>query len=412
VENSAPEQGRKPRLMYVVTSPLTVTLLRGQLRAMADVGFDVSVVSAPGPELQAVAAEEGVTALPVAMKREISPLADFSSLLALRKLMLERRPDIVNLSTPKAGLLGARAARMARVPATVYVLRGIRYETAKGLKRQLLRRAERIACGHADLVLCVSESVRKRLEIEGILSAPHSRVLGSGSSNGVDAARFAPTPERLERAAQMRREMGIADNAPVIGYVGRLTRDKGLPELLAAYEGIKRKIGAVRLLIVGGDETGDPLGPQVHKQLRSDRSVVCVGHVPDAAPYYHVMDVLALPTHREGFPNVVLEAYAAAKPVVATRATGVIDAVMEDGTGLLVPVGDAAALGEALVSLLLSPNTRHDMGDAGRRWVVRDFRPIRIWRELEREYKKLLHERGLPLPQGELPSTITMKVQT
>ena len=397
--------------MYVVTSPLTVTLLRGQLRAMAEAGFEVSVVSAPGRELETVAAEDGVASFAVPMRRDISPLSDFTSLMALRKLMLERRPDIVNLSTPKAGLLGARAARMARVPATVYVLRGIRYETAKGLKRHILRRAERVACELADEVICVSESVRKRLEIEGILTPERSKVLGSGSSNGVDAARFAPTEERLARARQMRRELGIADNAPVIGYVGRLTLDKGIPELLDALQDVKRKISAVRLLIVGADQTGDPLPAAAIAQLKNDPSIVNVGHVPDAAPYYHLMDVVALPTHREGFPNVVLEAYAASKPVVATRATGVIDAVMEDGTGLLVPVGKSDALAEALVSLLLSPNTRRDMGEAGRRWVLRDFRPIRIWREMEREYRKLLKARGLPLPPGEIPATITMKVQ-
>lgn len=396
----------------MVTSPLTVTLLRGQLRAMAEAGFEVSVVSAPGRELDAVAAEEGVAAHAVPMQREIAPLSDFTSLIALRKLMLERRPDIVNLSTPKAGLLGARAARMARVPAIIYLLRGIRYETAKGIKRHLLRYAERTACQLADEVLCVSESVRKRLEIEGILTPERSKVLGSGSSNGVDASRFGPTPERLERAAQMRREMDIAENAPVIGYVGRLTRDKGMPELIEAYQEIKRRINAVRLLVVGDHESGDPLPAATREALEKDHSIVVAGHVPDTAPYYHVMDLLALPTHREGFPNVVLEAYAAGKPVVAARATGVIDAVMEDGTGLLVPVGDSNALAESLISLLLSPNTRHDMGEAARRWALRDFRPIRIWRELEREYRKMLQARGLPMPASEIPSTITMKVRT
>jgi glycosyltransferase involved in cell wall biosynthesis len=118
-----------------------------------------------------------------------------------------------------------------------------------------------------------------------------------------------------------------------------------------------------------------------------------------------VMDVLALPTHREGFPNTVLEAYAAGKPVVATRATGAIDAVMEEGTGLLVPVGDVAELADALESLLKSPETRKDMGEAGRRWVLRDFRPVRIWRELEKEYRHLLEARGLPLPAREPVTT-------
>src|SRR4051812_18824405 len=157
-------------------------------------------------------------------------------------------------------------------------------------------------------------------------------------------------------------------------------------------------VTGVRLLVVGGNEVGDPLPAETREQLKSDASIVCTGMVPDAAPYYHVMDVLALPTHREGFPNAVLEAYAAGKPVVATAATGAIDAVMDEGTGILVPVGNVAELTAALESLLKSPITRKEMGAAGRRWVLRDFRPVRIWRELEKEYRRLLEARGLPLP--------------
>jgi len=395
----------RPRLLYVVTSPLTVTLLRGQLRYMTAAGFEVTVVSGPGPELDAVAAEDGVTCVPLALQRELSPLADFKALLALRRLMKDRRPHIANVSTPKAGLLGGLAARLAGVPVRVYVLRGVRYETVRGLRRWLMQQAERLACSCAHRVLCVSESARKRLELDGVLTPEGSAVLASGSSNGVDAARFAPTGERLAHAKRLRYQLGIPADAPVVGYVGRFTRDKGLPELLAAHQLLKKTVTGVRLLIVGGDEVGDPLPPGAHAHMRSDPTIICTGYVADAAPYYHVMDVFALPSHREGFPNTVLEAYAAGKPVVATRATGVIDAVMEEGTGLLVPVGDVRALAEALDTLLKSPETRHDMGEAGRRWVARDFRPVRIWRELEKEYRRLLEARGLPLPVREPVTT-------
>jgi len=391
--------------MYVVTSPMTVDLLRGQLRYMAAAGFDVTMVSAPGPELDAAAERDGVAAIPIAMERELSPLADWRSFLALRRLMKERRPHITNVSTTKAGLLGGLAARSAKVPVRVYVLRGIRYETVKGMRRGLMRFAERIACGCATRALCVSESVRKRLELHGMLTSEGSAVLASGSSNGVDAERFAPTGDRVARARRLRHELGIAEDALVVGFVGRFTSDKGLPELVAAHEILKKVVTGVRLLVVGGNEVGDPLPAETRARLKSDGTIVCTGFVPDAAPYYHVMDVLALPTHREGFPNTVLEAYAAGKPVVVTRATGAIDAVMEEGTGLLVPVGDVVELAASLESLLKSPATRKEMGDAGRRWVVRDFRPVRIWRELEKEYRHLLEARGLPLPPREPVTT-------
>jgi glycosyltransferase involved in cell wall biosynthesis len=391
--------------MYVVTSPLTVTLLRGQLRYMAAAGFEVTVVSAPGPQLEAAAAEDGVSAAPLPLERELSPLADLKTLLALRRLIKERRPHVTNVSTPKAGLLGGLAARLAGVPVRVYVLRGIRYETVSGVRGRLMKLAEGIACASAHRVICVSESVRKRMELHGLLTREGSTVLASGSSNGVDADRFAPTGERLAHARRLRHELGIPEGAPVIGYVGRFTRDKGIPELLDAFALVKKTVTGVRLLVVGGDEVGDPLPAETRERLGSDRSIVCTGFVDDAAPYYHVMDLLALPTHREGFPNTVLEAYAAGKPVVATRATGVVDAVMEEGTGLLVPVGDVRALAEALDTMLKSPETRHDMGAAGRRWVARDFRPVRIWRELEKEYRRLLEARDLPLPAREPVTT-------
>src|SRR5438270_337322 len=201
-----------------------------------------------------------------------------------------------------------------------------------------MKRAEQIACNAATRALCVSASVRKRLELHDVLTPEKSAVLASGSSNGVEAERFAPTGDRVAHAKRLRHELGIAEDALVVGYVGRFTRDKGLPELLEAHELVKKGISKVRLLVVGGNEVGDPLPEATREQLKNDPTIVCTGYVPDAAPYYHVMDVLALPTHREGFPNTVLEAYAAGKPVVVTRATGAVDAVMEEGTGSLVPV--------------------------------------------------------------------------
>jgi len=391
-------QAERPRLLYVVTTPSTVKLLRGQLRYMTAAGFEVTVVSAPGPELDAAAQEDGVRTVAIPMARDFSPVSDLRAWQAIRRLIKEFRPHITNVSTGKAALLGGLAARSCGVPIRVYVLRGIGYQAVGGVRGALRKIAERIACGSAHRKICVSESVRKRLELDGFLTAESSCVLASGSSDGVDAARFAPTGERVAHAKRLRHELGIPADAPVVGYVGRLTPDKGVPELLAAHESLKRTVTGVRMLLVGGSEADDQLPPEARERMRTDATIVCPGSVGDPAPYYHVMDVLALPSRREGFPNTVLEAYAAGKPVVATRTTGVVDAVMEEGTGLLVPVGDAHALADALDLMLKSPATRHEMGEAGRRSVARDFRPVRLWRELEKEYRRLLEARGLPLP--------------
>lgn len=383
----------RPRLLYVVDAPRTLAALRGQLRYMAAAGFDVAVAAPGGPELDAAVAEAGVTPIPLALEGWLGPL------LALRKIMLERRPHITHAAGLGPGAAAGLAVRLAKVPIRIYAhLEG---PAPNGWRARL---AERIACSSAQRVLCLSESVRRRLELRGLVARETSTVLGAGSLAGVEGESFAASGERVAHGKRLRRELGIADTAPVVGYSGELSASKGTPELLEAYARLQKTVTGVRLLIVGEKGAG-ALPAAAQERLQSLAGIVFTGRVPDAAPYYHVIDVLALPSHGESFPENVLAAYAAGKPVVASRAPGVVDAVMEEGTGLLVPVGDVQALADALDTLLKSPETRHDMGEAGRRWVARDFRPVRLWRELEKEYRRLLEERGLPLPAREPVTT-------
>jgi glycosyltransferase involved in cell wall biosynthesis len=281
------------------------------------------------------------------------------------------------------------------VPCRLHTLRGLRSDTASGWKRRVLLLAERISCRTAHRVLCNSESLRRRAIAFGLTDAKHSLVLGYGSSNGVDAARFASTPESLRRAAELRPYLEIPADVPVIGFVGRLTRDKGIPELVQAFDLLRACRPELRLLLVGDREQGDPLPADTNARLDSDPQIICTGAVPDAAPYYQLMTLFCLPTHREGFPNCVLEAHAAGLAVVTTTATGAIDSVEDGVTGLLVRPGDPAALAAALERLLREPATASRMGAAGRERVARDFRPESIWDALLALYRDLLRERGI-----------------
>jgi len=222
-------------------------------------------------------------------------------------------------------------------------------------------------------------------------------VLGSGSSNGVDAARFAPTPARLARAAEIRRELKLGAG-PVIGYVGRFVRDKGITELVAAFELIRRQYSDASLLLIGSYEHGDAISPEVCARIDAGLGIAAIPFQPDIAPYYLAMEVFVLPTHREGFPNTVLEAQAAERPVVTTMATGAVDSVLDGVSGLLVPVGDAGSLAAAIDALLAKPEMARRMGKAGRERVERDFRQEIVWDDLIGLYRMLLSERGLPMP--------------
>jgi glycosyltransferase involved in cell wall biosynthesis len=382
-------------MLYVVTHGLTVRhLLAGQLAWLRARGLDVAVACAPGPELDEAVEREGVQAFRVPMAREIAPVADLVSVARLARVIRRWRPHVVNAGTPKAGLLGMLAARLADVPVRIYTLRGLRLETTAGSRRFILTAAERMTSACAHEVIAVSRSLASRYVACGLASAAKVRVLGYGASNGIDPARLAVPPRAVTSA--LRERLAIPVDAPVIGFAGRFTRDKGIVELVDAFERVRARIPQARLLLVGDFEQGDPVPDATTRAIRGNPAIVLSGFVGDTAPYYHAMDVLAFPSHREGFPNVPLEAAAAGVPVVGFRATGTVDAVVAGETGTLVDVGDVAGLADGILRYLLDPELRRNHGAAGKERVEREFLSERIWQALLEDYDRLLAAAGTP----------------
>jgi glycosyltransferase involved in cell wall biosynthesis len=395
-----------PRLVIAVNSAIALGFVQGQLQFFRDRGFDVTVLCPQRRKDEwEVARPKGVSIIEVPVERKIAPWRDLQSLLRLWRHIRALRPTVTNVGTPKAGLLGGFAAWLNRVPCRFYTLHGLRFETTKGLKRRILVYAERLACRFAHRVVCVSHSVRERAIASGLTKAKRMVVLGSGSCNGVDASRFAPTPQIVRRAAQLRRQLGIPLGAPVVLFVGRLTRDKGIPELIEAFSQLAVRFPELRLLLAGCFEDGDPLPADTRKYLETHPQVILVGAVPDTAPYYATADVLVLPSHREGLPTVVLEAQAAGVPVVGASATGIVDVVAHGQTGLLFPVGNVPALAEAIARLITDGALAIKLGLAGQKQVQQKFRQEQIWQALHREYLEVLQQkesrRSSILPQLE-----------
>ena len=374
-----------------------VRLLRGQLQYLQGKGFDVVIISPAGKQLDEAARIEGVRAIELSMARKIAPLSDVVSVFRLWRIIRAIHPLVTNVSTPKAGLLAGFAAWVNRVPCRFYTLRGLRFETTTGVKRRLLIFAERLACCFAHRVICVSKSVRENALASRLTSPERTVVFGSGSSNGVDASRFATTPEVMKRAATLRNELGICPQTPVVGFVGRLTRDKGIPELTEAFLRLGSQFPDLRLLLLGLLEDEDPLPADTRRCLERHAHVILAGLVEDTAAYYALMDIFILPSHREGLPNAALEAQAAGIPVVAARTTGVVDAVVDGETGLLFPVGDATALAETAARLLRDKALARKLGRAGQERVKREFRQEQIWKALYQEYVRFLQIKKLSL---------------
>ena len=392
--------GRLPRLACLATDPLTTrVLMAGQLAFLRQQGFDVTLIAGPGTDLDQVASREGVRVISVPMSREITPMQDWRSLRQLTAVLQDLQPDIVNAGTPKAGLLGMLAATWARVPVRIYTLRGLRMETATGAKRLLLTSTERVAARCAHKVVCVSPSLRDAF-VQHRLGAGHKAVvLGGGSSNGVDADRFASTPTRYAEASHIRRLMDIPTEAQVLGFVGRLTKDKGMKELLAVFDTLSREMPDLHLLLVGGFEEGDPLSSRLRDEIWANPRVHITGFVHDTAAYYSAFDLLVFPSHREGLPNVPLEAAASGRPTAGFAATGTVDAVRNGETGTLVSVGDVKGLTDAVRRYLLDPLLLARHGMQAQLRVQTEFRREVIWQSLSDLYAGELKARGLPPPQ-------------
>lgn len=355
------------RIVFSVTHSVSLVLLRGYQGHLASRGWDVHVVASPGSEMdRLIASQDGVTYHALPMARQPNPLADLRSLAHWLRLMRRLRPDVVSAGTPKAGMLGMVAAAALRVPVRIYHQRGLRLETESGAKRRLLWMLERLTIRCSTRVLAVSHSLKGALVRERLAPASKVTVLGSGSSAGVDLQRFADVPATTDTDHR------------VVGFVGRVTPDKGL-ETLAQAIGILHDRGAApTLLVVGSVEDPAalvPLRDLMHRGVR----VIATGGIAEPAPYYKQMSVLCLPTRREGFPNVVLEAAASGIPAVTTTATGAVDSVVDGKTGFVVPVDDALAMADALATLLDDPARAVEFGQAALERVREQFDRRKLW---------------------------------
>jgi len=385
-------------IVHMTTIPHSLyVFFEGQFRFMKEAGFNVVAISSPGEWLDAFSKREGIQVIGLEMTRKITPFKDIVAFLRLCRLLLSIRPDIVHVHTPKAGLLGTLAAWMVMVPVRIYHIHGFPFITASGFKAKILKTTEIVACSLASQVLCVSNSLMKYAIENNVCSDKKIKTLLEGTINGINTkTKFNPEKFSDKEKIGIRKSFKINQNNLVLGFVGRISRDKGILELYKAWGLIRKEFENVVLLIVGPmDSNQDKRTSEIVTMMYKDKRIHLPGMIEDIAPVYAVIDILVFPTYREGFGLAAIEASAMNVPVVASNIPGCVDAVVNGITGTLVPTYDVPALYEAIRNYLRDPQLRKEHGKAGRERVISSFSQEKMWAALRNEYDSLLLLRGM-----------------
>lgn len=384
------------RIVQVTTVPQTLGFFADHINYLKARGFEIHLVSSPGEKGTRLAAEKDLPFHPVPMSRTITPVADWRSFQALRRLFKEIRPHIVHSHTPKAGLLGTLGARTAGVPIVFLSIFGLPQMTLKGPRRVLLDILTRLSCRMAHRVWIDSPSMKDHIVMRRLCPASKAVVIGNGSVKGVNAESvFSPEKYKSQARLHVRGRLGFPVDSLVIGYVGRIVRDKGMHELAQAWRSLKPSHPELRLLLVGEMEAKDPIRPEDRTLFETDPDISMPGATDDVPTSLSAMDIFVMPSYREGFGMTNIEAAAMALPVVSTAIPGCVDSVVDGITGTLVPSRDCHSLANAINAYIVSPELRMAHGAAGRVRVLREFRPEEIMQGLYLEYRHMLESRGL-----------------
>lgn len=373
------------KVVLILTSENSaLTFYRNYLRFLRERGWEVTVLANSSGALEEWAATEGATGYHIPYERNPSMLKDLQTLIATARLLRKIRPDAVVSATPKGGLLGTLAGKLAGVPVRIYQLWGLRLETETGLKRKVLEASERTAIAASTQTVANSFSLARAAEALG-LAAPNSiEVLGAGSSHGVDLERFsraATGPVDDHTAAFLAQDSDLK-----IVFIGRLTPDKGISTLLQAVTTVRARGLNIRLLLIGSVED-----QRLAHEVAEAEHIHRLDDVDDVRPYITSADVLCLPTLREGFPNVVLEAAALEVPSVVTDATGAIDSVVDGETGWIFPVENAEALAQVITEITHHPEHIRQRGRQARARVENEFEQVFMFGLQEENIAQQLH---------------------
>lgn len=376
------------RILISTTVPETLaTILKNQPRYLAS-HFQVVLATSPGKTFAQVERNEGLVIHPVQMTRGISVLRDVLSVARMVRVLLRVKPELAHSYTPKAGLVVMLAAWLCCVPVRIHTFTGLIFPTSSGFRQRLLIWVDRLICACATHVVPEGLGVKADLEAFGITRKP-LRVIGYGNIGGVDTTYFsAAAPGLVDAALALRQRLLVGPENFLFCFVGRLNRDKGLFELMGAF-GLMP--ATAHLLLVGGVDETAPIDAATLLAIESHPRVHQLGFLDDIRAALHAASVLVLPSYREGFPNVVLQAGAMGLPVIATDINGCNEVIKPGRNGWLVTPRDVNSLRAAMhQAMQVSTDVLREMGRQSQALIQQRFERSEHWARMVVFYQELL----------------------
>lgn len=383
----------KPKLIRITTIPISLTgLLTGQLRFMSE-HFNILAVASPGEKfsIEMVEEKEGVRVYTVNMTRKITPLKDLSAVWHLYKLFKKEKPLIVHSHTPKAGTLSMIAAKLAGVPHRLHTIAGLPLVEARGAKRQLLNMVEKLTYACASKIYPNAHGLTEIILNHKFTKENKLKVIANGSSNGINTNYFHPEVVDPSAIHRLKKALGISSEDIVFVFAGRLVTDKGINELVSAFDRVDSEFKNVKLLLVGDYETElDPLLPKTLQIMTTNPNIINTGWVDDVRPYFAVSNCLVFPSYREGFPNVVMQAGAMQLPAIVSDINGCNEIIIEGKNGTIIPVKNAQVIYDKMSQFLKNELVFNP--EACRDLITSRYERQIVWDALLDEYHSLIDQ--------------------
>ena len=378
-------------IFRIVTVPVSFEkLLTGQMHFMQQHGCKVIMISSNIAKLAKVSNEEGCDYFAISMTRKITPFKDIKALYKLFRLMQQHKPDIVHTHTPKAGLLGMLAAMLAGIKVRMHTVAGLPLMEAQGLKRAVLEIVERLTYSSATRVYPNSQKLSKYIQQHKFCSNKKIKVLGQGSSNGIDVDYFKINESLLIDKAVLASKYGVGEDEFVFVFIGRIVADKGINELVQAFLNLYRGYNKLRLLLVGPFEDDlNPLQTNTKTAIVECPGILHVGYQHDVRPWLAMAHVLVFPSYREGFPNVPMQAGCFNLPCIVTNINGCNEIIVNGVNGLIVEPKNIAMLQQAMAKMYTDTNFAKRCSDNARGMIVSAYSNKLIWHEMLSEYRAL-----------------------